>query len=271
MDMAARREVLEVAEREVLDALRRRGVVCRLGRREGTLAPSTERGQERLYELLGHYSFRLFLRDLIRLRHGALAEELTHYCSLEVAREYLRELEKLGLVQWYRGKAVLQRPDVRSFGPTLEWYVAEVLRREFGMASLWNLRPSKAYGGGDYDVVAVAEGILLYVETKSAAPRNIEATQMAAFVRRVATLAPDMAVLVNDTQLRMLDKLVPAIQRAARQELPQLGRMRRLRGEIFTARDCLFVTNSEPDLVGNLGACVSHFLRSRSLLGRPLP
>ncbi|GBD25415.1 hypothetical protein HRbin30_00734 [bacterium HR30] len=268
MDAPADR--LKPLEREVLDALRRRGVVCRLGRREGALVPSSEEARERLYKLLGHYSFRLFLRDLIRLRHGATAEQLTHYCSLEVAKQYLGELEELGLIQRREGKAELKRADVRSFGPTLEWYVAEVLHREFGMASLWNLRPSKARGGGDYDVVATAEGLLLYVETKSAAPRNIEAAQMAAFVKRVATLAPDMAVLINDTQLRMLDKLVPAIQRAARQELPQLGRMRRLRGEIFTARNCLFVTNSEPDLAGNLGTCISHFLRSRSPLAHPV-
>ncbi len=261
---------LEPCEREVLSALRRRGVVCRLGRRDGALIPSSEENRQRWYRLLGHYSFRLFLRDLIRLRHGAMVEELTHYCSLEVARHYLGEVDDLGLIQWRKRKAVLKRTDVRSFGPTLEWYVAEVLRREFGMASIWNLRPSKTSGGGDYDVVACADGLLLYVETKSAAPRNIEATQMAAFVKRVATLAPDMAVLINDTQLRMLDKLVPAVQQAARHELPGLGRMRRLRGEIFAARDCLFVTNSEPDLAGNLGICISHFLRSRSALGRPL-
>ncbi|MCX8071313.1 MAG: hypothetical protein N3C12_02510 [Candidatus Binatia bacterium] len=261
---------LEAGEREVLAALRRRGVVCRVRRRSGALVPVTRRSQDALYSLLSHYSFRLFLRDLIRLRAGAEPQELTHYCSLDVVHRYLRDLEKLDLVQWRKGKALLASQDVRSLGPTLEWYVAEVLRREFGMAATWNLRPSKVQGGGDYDVVALADGVLIYVETKAAAPRNIEAGQMAAFVQRVAVLGPDMAVLVNDTQLRMLDKLVPAIQRAARTELRRIGRFRRLRGEVFVAGDCLFVTNSEPDLVGNLGLCVSHFLRSRSPLARPL-
>jgi hypothetical protein len=53
---------------------------------------------------------------------------------------------------------------------------------------------------------------LIYIEVKSSAPRNIEQRQIGAFVERVAALAPDMAVLLKDTQLRMLDKLIPALR-----------------------------------------------------------
>jgi len=120
-------------------------------------------------------------------------------------------------------------------------------------------------GGGDYDVVGVAEGTLLYVEVKSSAPRNIEQRQIGAFVERVAALAPNMAVLLNDTQLRMLDKLIPALRTELRRHQLGGGSLRRVQGEIFSRGDRLFVTNSEPDLVGNLGTCLARFFRARSL------
>jgi hypothetical protein len=40
--------------------------------------------------------------------------------------------------------------------------------------------------------------------------------------------------------------------------------MRRVQGEIFSRGDRLFLTNSEPDLIGNLGVCLARFFRQRS-------
>jgi hypothetical protein len=62
----------------------------------------------------------------------------------------------------------------------------------------------------------------------------------------------------------MLDKLIPALRAELRRH--QLGRtsMRRVHGEIFSRNDRLFVTNSEPDLIGNLEVCLARFFRARS-------
>lgn len=265
--MALREGERTEEERVVLWALRRRGVACHV-RHHGAIVPDTAAARDELYELLGRYSFRLFLRDLIRQRTGARLESLTRYCSLASVERFVAALAALGLVSRQGPVVRLRVEGIHSFGPTLEWYVAEVLRREFGMASAWGLRPGKAVGGGDYDVVGVGDGTLLYVEVKSAAPRNIEVTQVRAFVQRLVALAPDMAIFLEDTQLRMLDKLVPAMRDAVQRVLPRLGSFRRVRGEIFAANDCLFLTNSEPDLATNLGACLHQFLRSRSFVGK---
>lgn len=266
--MASQWENRAEQERQaVAFALRRRGISDVQPRRQGVLLPGSSRHWDRWYALLRHYSFRLFLRDLIRLRTGARVEELARYCSRDVATEFVQALRALRMVQ-VRGAVVqLRQVDLHSFGPTLEWFIAEVLRREFGMRVDWGLRPTGAAGGGDYDVVALADEGLVYVEVKSAAPRNIEVAQTRAFVQRVATLAPDVAIFLNDTQLRMLDKLVPAIQLELDNSLPQFGRFRRLAGEVFVAANRLFVTNSEPDVVANLGLCLAHFLRHRAGYG----
>ncbi|GIW42424.1 MAG: hypothetical protein KatS3mg076_3001 [Candidatus Binatia bacterium] len=250
---------------EVLCALRRRGIPSRSRRAEPILLPNSERRRSVFYDLLRHYSFRLYLRDLIRLREGAPLPALARYCSARVAERYTGELERLGLVRRTpEGLVRLRRQDIASFGPTLEWFVAEVLRREFGFAVASGLRPSGTRAGGDYDVLALADGALVYVEVKSSAPRNIERSQIAAFVDRIAALVPDAAILLNDTQLRMLDKLVPAVRAELRRAPYARGPFRRVQGEIFSRGDKLFVTNSEPDLVANLGVCIARFFRSRA-------
>lgn len=263
--MAPASKKTEEWERQaVASALRRRGVPEVRPRREGLLLPSSKRHWDRWYALLRHYSFRLFLRDLIRLRSGARVEELARYCSPQVAADFVRALRVLRVVEVHGEVVRLRQGGIHSFGPTLEWFVAEVLRREFGMKVDWGLRPTGAAGGGDYDVIGLADGALVYVEVKSAAPRNIEVAQTRAFVGRVASLAPDVAIFLNDTQLRMLDKLVPAIQHELDTALPRAGRFERLEGEVFVAADRVFVTNSEPDVVANLGICLAHFLRRRA-------
>jgi hypothetical protein len=248
----------------VRHALRRRGIRCGPGRHLDTLIPRSGTARERLYELMKRYSFRLLLRDLIQSRSGATVRELTHYCSPDAARRFVSVLHEIGMIRVLSGGRYRLRVDVHSIGPTLEWFVAEALQREFGIQTAWNLRPDATAGGGDYDVIGCAEGALIYVEVKSSAPKNIEQRQIAAFVDRVASLAPDAAILINDTQLRMLDKLVPAVRAELRRRPFGRGAIRRVQGEIFSRGDRLFITNSEPDLIGNLGVCLMRFFRSRS-------
>jgi len=65
--------------------------------------------------------------------------------------------------------------------------------------------------GGDLDVVAAAEGKLLYLELKSSPPKHLSATEVAAFVDRVRALRPDLTVFVMDTALRLSDKVLPLL------------------------------------------------------------
>jgi hypothetical protein len=260
------------AEEAVRYALRRRGVRCGRGRHYGAIVPAPAAAQKVFYDLLKRYSFRLFLRDLIQLHAGAEIGQLTRYCSPATAERFVAALAEIGVVRRGRGGRVrLADQTIHSFGPTLEWFVARALRHELGVATAWSLRPDGAGGGGDYDVVGVADGALIYVEVKSSAPRNIEQNQIRAFAGRVATLAPEVAILLNDTQLRMYDKLLPALQLEWRQVFGRAGRWSRVVAEIFSWRDRLFVTNSDPDLVGNLGICLERYYRSRGALPASSP
>ncbi len=264
---ALRKQIAEKPGEGLRHALRRRGLRWKKVLHDGSLLPATVAGQEQFYELLRHYSFRLFLRDVIK--HGDRFElgDLVRYCSPQSARRYLQWLQRHGLVR-RRGSGFRLTHAVASFGPTLEWLVAEVLRRDYGIPAAWNVRLDGAPGGGDYDVIGLQEGRCIYIETKSSPPRNIEVRQVGAFFDRLDTLRPDVALFLNDTQLRMGDKIALLFAVEVRRRLgrrTRAWRVQRLSGELFVIGGGLFIANSDPDLSGNIGTCLAHYFRAQGL------
>ena len=265
-DLHALREQIAQERTDALrHALRRRGLRWKNVLHDGCVLPDTPEGLNEFYQLLHHYSFRLFLRDVIQHADRFGVGDLVRYCSPAVARRYLQRLQAHKLVR--RAGAQFQlTPQASSFGPTLEWFVAEVLQREYGIPAAWNVRLDGAPGGGDYDVIGFQEGRCVYVETKSSPPRNIEATQVHAFFERLQTLRPDVALFLNDTQLRMGDKIAVLFADELRRRCGRRAgrrRVERLAGELFTVGDALFIVNSDPDLAANIGLCLAHFFQQR--------
>lgn len=255
---------LTAAETEVGAALRRRGLVW-TGERDPTplLVPARTADRERHYALLGHYSYRLFLRDVLRQRADLRSTALTRYVTGAVATRYLRFLATARLlVATPPGRYRLRDERIVSFGGTLEWYVAELLTREYGCAAAHGLRIYGAPHGGDYDVVACAEGEVLYVETKSAPPRQIVQAEVGAFLDRVDTLRPDVALFLADTTLRMHDKLVVLF--AGEVDRRGLGwEAERLERETWRVGPEVYLVNADPDLGRNVGRCLAAHFRAR--------
>ena len=254
---------LTTAERRVQAALRRRGLRWD-GERDPTpiLLPAGRLAHEQ-YRLLGHYSYRLFLRDVVKHRRDLRAAGLVRYVTPDVAARYLRFLVRARILRASgRGAHRLRDERIVSFGGTLEWYVAEILTREFGCDAAWGLRISHAAHGGDYDVVASADGKLIYAETKSAPPRQIVQEEVAAFVDRVDTLRPDVALFLADTTLRMRDKLVPLFA-AERERRGAPGEPVRLEREIWCVGREVYLLNADPDLIRNVGTCLAAHFRGR--------
>jgi hypothetical protein len=231
------------------------------------LPPEADEYQrDRFYRLLHRYSFRLLLRDVIRLREGFGAEELTSYCSIRTARGYLSTLQALGIVEKLSlERWRLRRTRVNSFGETLEWFVAEILRREFFADVLHSVSFRSSPPGGDFDVLACMEGILVYIEVKSSPPRGIEAEEVQGFLRRREFLAPHLALFLVDTHLRMRDKMAPILEDALGggpwEVFGPLRRVHRLRKEIFHAGHRIYLLNASRGILSNLRVCFLDFLR----------
>ena len=225
--------------------------------------------QERtaLYALLQHYSFRLFLRDVISNKELFRAEGLVRYCSLETAQRYLSSLCELKIAESLKGKKGAYRLANRalySFGPTLEWFVAQMFQREFASPAIYGVRFKETPSGGDYDVIASWEGRLVYVEIKSSPPRGIERNEIGSFLARIADLMPDIAFLFNDTQLRMKDKIVLMFEEALHERYGLRSSDRfpvaRLVDELFHINHRIYIVNSKRDAVANFNTCLKDFL-----------
>jgi len=273
---ALRRQLNQHVDEALGHALRRRGLTIKKALHGGCIIPRGAVAREEYYQLLGHYSFRLFLRDVIKHRQRFVVADLLRYCSEPTARRYLRWLVERRLARRTGAHYRLAVAAV-SFGPTLEWFVATVLQREYGIISAWSLRLGATDTGGDYDVIGFQEGTCIYIETKSSPPRNIDAGQVRAFFDRLETLRPQVAIFLNDTQLRMADKIVPLFADELHRRLGTGARaaprscVKRLRGELFTVGDGLFIANADPDLAGNIGACLAHYYRGHGIQVDPAP
>jgi hypothetical protein len=221
-----------------------------------------EERRERLLALLGHYAFRLFLRGAIQRPDGVLPAEATRYVEAAHASALAEELRALDLAEQLSGGRYRLIHRARSFGGTLEWYVAEELRQRFAFGVAAGVKLRGARVGGDLDVVAVAEGRLVYLELSSSPPRHMLEREVRAFFDRLKALRPDLALFVIDTALRLSDKIVPMLrEEIARRTGAAPPRVRRVVREVWAIAPRIYAVNAKADLMRNIGCALADGLR----------
>lgn len=220
-----------------------------------------EEKADRFTELLAHYAFRLFLRGAILHPEGFAPEEVTQYLKKSQSKVYAESLVKQGLAERMpQGRYRLLR-SAKSFGGTLEWYVARELGLRFGFDVAAGIRFHARGVGGDLDVVAAAEGKLAYLELKSSPPKNLESREVAAFFDRVQLLRPDITLFVVDTALRLSDKILPMLVtelECRRDEVSVVPR--RIERELWALTPHLYAVNGKFDLITNIGRALTEGL-----------
>ncbi|HEY6100217.1 MAG TPA: hypothetical protein VIW03_12345 [Anaeromyxobacter sp.] len=218
---------------------------------------------EALQDRLSHYAFRLFLRGAILRPAGFTPAQATRYLSAAKARAMAEDCVALGVAERLPlGRYRLLRR-ARSFGGTLEWWLARELERRLGFAVAFGVRSGAAGVGGDLDVVASAEGRLLYLEAKSSPPKHVSRAEVAAFLRRVRAVRPDVALFVVDTALRLSDKILPMFA-AALAGGGRQGPPRRIFRETWALTPHLYAVNAREDLVENVCRAIAEGLRALS-------
>ena len=256
-----------------LDALlKRRGFeVYRKGPSGDLLVPE-EALLDDWYEHMKRYSFRLYLRDVIKQQERFTAESLTRYATADVTAGYTRYLARTGIAEKADGafrlkKNLLPGGRIKSFGETLEWFAAQTLSREFQAQVIWGVKfkrghkPAHPQTGGDYDVVAKIDGGILYMEVKSSPPKQIYQNEIRAFLERTGELAPEIAVFFMDTELRMKDKIVPMFEEALPRFRQVIGAAlpERLHKELFHMGGKMFIINAKGSLAMNIERVLAHY------------
>jgi hypothetical protein len=222
--------------------------------------------KNQFYERMKKYSFRLVLRDMIKHQDQFRMQDLTHYCSPKAAQGYCDLLYEMGIIQKDRaGKYRTRLSPLYSFGPTLEWFIAEMFKREFASHAIYGVSVKKTPSGGDYDVIASWNRRLVYVEVKSSPPKGVESSEVKTFFSRIDDLLPELAILFNDTQLRMKDKLVvmfeEELERKYGRESKTFYPVERLVEELFHVQHHIFIVNSKKDVVENFHICLKDYLQ----------
>jgi hypothetical protein len=206
---------------------------------------------------LGHYAFRLFLRGAIERSASFTPGETTRFLKPGAARELAEELVSLGLAARTGANRYRLTWPARNFGGTLEWYVAQELRRRFGFDVATGLKFGARGVGGDLDIVAAAEGKLVYLELKSSPPKHLSEGEVAAFVSRLRALRPDVALFVVDTALRLSDKVLPMLVAGLERYREDPLTPRRVERELWALTPHVYAVNAKPDLLANIGRAIA--------------
>lgn len=223
------------------------------------------------YRFLHRYSFRLFLRDVIKYQKKFSLKDVTRYSAADVTKGYVDLLLAVGLLEKKDDSYKLLTRPIKSFGPTLEWFLSEVLKREFAAEAVWGIKFKRPAVGGDYDLIAKIDGSILYMEIKSSPPKQIYDNEISAFFDRLFDLVPEVAIFFMDTELRMKDKIVPMFEEELQKrsagglaaystngEIPLVARIEK---ELFHIQNKIFIINAKDSIVNNLEKVLSHYFK----------
>jgi hypothetical protein len=206
---------------------------------------------------LKKYSFRLFLRDVIKHQDSFGTDQVTRFATKQVAAGYLDFLLSTGIVEPYRGRFRLVKRPLKSFGETLEWFVAGLIRDEFQTEAVWGVKFKRPKIGGDYDVIAKLDSSLLYMEIKSSPPRQIFDRGVTAFLDRVEELSPEISIFFMDTELRMKDKIVPMFEEELFRRYKKRVPVVRIQKELFHISRKIFIINAKGGVSSNINTVLA--------------
>lgn len=257
------RQVLSETTPDLSSMLRRRGFrIHRMEPGDDLLLPS-KKHLDGYYDMLKRYSFRLFLRDVIKNQNRFTLEDVTRYSTADVTEDYVTYLAEIGLAERFREAFRLRKRPVKSFGPTLEWFLCEIFRREFATEAIWGITFKGQKVGGDYDLIAKIDGSLLYMEVKSSPPKQIYDTEISAFLDRVEDLSAEVSVFFMDTELRMKDKIVPMFEKELGKRYENPPKVERMVKELFQISDKIFIINSKESIPSNIEKTLSWYYRRK--------
>lgn len=223
---------------------------------EDILVPSSKYASA-FYRNLKKYSFRLFLRDVIKNQNSFTLDKVTRYATKQVSSQYIDFLLRAGIVELYRYRYRLKKRPVKSFGETLEWFVARLIRNDFQTEAVWGVKFRRPKVGGDYDLIAKINSSLLYMEIKSSPPKQIYDREITAFFNRVEDLSPEISVFFVDTELRMKDKIVPMFEEELLRRYKKSIPVERIVKELFHINRKIFIINSKGGISSNINTILT--------------
>jgi hypothetical protein len=253
------RKIISGLSPSLHDMLKMRGFTVYKKEPSNDLLVPNKRYAAAFYKMLHKYSFRLFLRDIIKHQKSFTLEKVTRYATRQVSAQYLDFLLKAGLAVSSGNGYCLKKGHVKSFGETLEWFVAQLIKHGFQAETSWGLKFKRSGVGGDYDLIARVNSSLLYMEIKSSPPKQILDRQITSFFERLEDLCPDISVFFVDTELRMKDKIVPMFEEELQRRYNKPIAVERIIKELFHINRKIFIINGKGGITKNIETVLTFF------------
>ncbi len=213
--------------------------------------------------LFSSYSYRIFLRDIISMREKIKPESFGLFIDREKVSEYLSLSENLGLLLPEDDETyTFPHRDITDIGDSFEHHIQKTLT-SMGFDAIWGVKFESIECGGDFDIVGLAGDSVFYVEVKTSPPKHIEKGEMVSFIERIRSLMPELAIFLNDTHLRMKDKLVPLLEESFADMGVHDCSMKRVEREIFSLHGRIFIANTKRDPGTNLRICFNEFFSEK--------
>ena len=233
----------------------------------------------RFLELFAKMSFRKLVRRLTNARGEPVSVSVLEGMAGARATEYADFLVALGIAIHDGDHSIRLTRQVDNIGPTLEWYVAELCKGELAGDAQWAVQLEELPVGGDFDVLGWLAPTLLYVELKSAAPSQVSESELRNFLQRDQELAPDMSVLLIDTDdepgltalvERLNDVVMPLV--GAPKSRPTFRPVPSHPGLIYGWRR-IYIAGSQPSILTQLRRALQHYhasVKGVAVLGGPI-
>jgi hypothetical protein len=236
------------------------------------------------YRSMSKISQRKMYRFMLAHPKGVSEVDIATELQQEITtiHEKVLYLEKTGVMWECDKKRWCLSQAIDNFGPTYERYVKSVFEKEFRWSAEWGIK-LQDFKDGDFDVLATIASTLCYVKCKTSRPEDVSDRQLKSFLQRCQDLAPEIAVLLLDTEdpldkpLKQLENILTVIMRKGlaepnwKPEKPFFRAPARFIGIHFGWRR-IFVTNAKPNVVHNLRLCLKFYwtwLKFQSFLGDP--
>jgi hypothetical protein len=209
-------------------------------------------------------SFRKMVRELIAAKSQGVSRVKLEATYRSAFDDYMRLLRTMLLIREDAESVFLTR-NVDNIGPSLEHYIAQLLVREFHASAEWGVvLEGLPRAGGDYDALAWLDPSLIYVECKSSDPNNVEKGQIRQFLQRSKELAPELAILLLDTDSNLVDFVncrVNPLMRTAVGTSRDHGPIEKLENYpgLFFGYRRVFITGSEPSIERQIRRCLQYY------------
>ena len=222
------------------------------------------------YKYMGSRTFRNIVKDIVDKKENILPDYYINGCSETKLSEYFDFLCSARILQYAANSSSYYLTiRIDDFGPTLEWYVSELFKRELECTADWGVRIKNLKPGGDFDVIARDESKLVWIETKSSRLEHIIETDIRHFLQRDQNLDPDISIFLVDTHndLSCLisafeDIMTPVVAGDSGMKDPNYHfKINQLTdfGDIYHTLRRVFIINTDPLILTNLRYCLKYY------------